>query len=127
MIIIFLHRRMFLFLKDICQTIDTHIAMLSAIYFQMVQHRSSHCDASGSQIWHCHSCGLGCNCGSDSILDARTSKCPRCGHKNKWFNTKEENAYVYTFMHECLCMSKRQSMNIYGKLLTGPSRWSIYT
>ena len=38
---------------------------------------------SGLRIRHCHTCGVGCSCGLDSIPDLETSIYHECGHKNK--------------------------------------------
>ena len=54
----------------------------------------------------------------------------------KWFNTEKEKC-VCVYMHACICVwacvcvheyqdREGEWMNIYGKLLTGPSRWRIY-
>ena len=37
---------------------------------------------SGLRIWHCHSCGVGCNCSSDSIPGLGLSMC-RGGEERK--------------------------------------------
>ena len=36
---------------------------------------------SGLRIQHCHSCGVGCNCGSDSVRGPGTFMCHGCGKK----------------------------------------------
>ena len=36
---------------------------------------------SGLRIWHCHSCGVGCSCISDSVPGSGTSICHRCSHR----------------------------------------------
>ena len=36
---------------------------------------------SGLRLWHCHGCGEGHSCSSDSITDLGTSICLGCGHK----------------------------------------------
>ena len=36
----------------------------------------------GLRIWHCHSCGVGCNCGSN-LIPGRVSICYRASKKGK--------------------------------------------
>ena len=38
---------------------------------------------SGLRIWHCHSCGVGHSCGSDSIPGLGTSIRHRCGKEGR--------------------------------------------
>ena len=35
---------------------------------------------SGLRVWHCHCCGIGCNCSSSSVASLGTSICHRCSY-----------------------------------------------
>ena len=43
-------------------------------------------------IRHCHSCGIGCSCSSDSVSGLQTSICSECSHKKKEKEKKKKGS-----------------------------------
>ena len=70
----------------------------------------------GYMIWHCHSCGIGHSCCSDSTPGAGTSICHRCGHKkqNKQNKTKARISQIPKFENKVasLMLSRKILWNL---------------
>ena len=77
-----------------CWILRAHSSVLQVLYKQVL---GVPWWLSGLRIWHCHCCGLGCCCGTDSVPGPRT--CAWHGHSqtkpNQNKQIKKKNKQVF--------------------------------